>query len=82
MTDREIAHEIIGKLLDADVEAFERTITDAENTVYHVLQQVKKFDLADAVLSEERTESTNHCSRCKDECEDSICPYCEMELRE
>ena len=47
MTDREIANEIIGKLLESDVQAFERTITDAENTVYHVLQQVNSVDLAD-----------------------------------
>ena len=71
MTDREIAHEIIGKLLDADVEAFERTITDAENTVYRVLQRVKKCDLADVGGNEVDSEEAVCCHppECVDEYE-------------
>ena len=47
MTNKEIANEIINKLLESDVEAFERTITDAEKTVLYVLQQVESVVLAD-----------------------------------
>ena len=45
--ERKTARAIMEALLEVDVDAYQRTVTDAEDTICRVLQQVKNCDLAD-----------------------------------
>ena len=47
--ERKTARAIMEALLEVDVDAYQRTVTDAEDTICRVLQQVKNCDLADVV---------------------------------